>query len=182
MTTTPHDKALERACIEASTVTSYVTPERMQAAMSAYLSSIGGVVCQREPAAWGRVIAGEAIIVSRTQSIANCDPLHAPISIAGEGDDGWMEISSAPKDGSEVQVAWKAVVASGDEPQWHQAIAIWDKEFETVSWGEYRGAWTDYVVASFSHEEYRELHPTHWRPTPAPPSIGSDDREGGSHD
>lgn len=83
---------------------------------------------------------------------------------------GWRLIEDgAPKDGSNIILAWKAADTPGGEPRWFQTIGCWDDQFE-LAWNDdagqsvYRPAWTDYTVASWSYEEFVELSPTHWRP------------------
>lgn len=100
--TTPHDKAVDAVLAsecDRHGISYYecIEKEDVEAIVSRYLSSIGGVVCAREPVAWGRVIGGEAITVSRTKTGANCDPLHTPIE-AGNGGDGWLPIETMPTD------------------------------------------------------------------------------------
>lgn len=81
---------------------------------------------------------------------------------------GWQPIETAPKDGARIlfyDPQSSGLVMSG----------CWDKEFESTRCDEatgestFRGAWTDYSVASFGYEEYNEFSPTHWMPLPEPP-------------
>ncbi len=90
--------------------------------------------------------------------------------------DGWRPIETAKQTDDPIMLAWQAVIAEGARPRWFMAVGWWDGEFESAGWDEekddvaYRGAWTDGGVGSFAYEEYRELHPTHWRELPPPPS------------
>ncbi|NTG48632.1 hypothetical protein G6M04_14660 [Agrobacterium rhizogenes] len=77
----------------------------MQVALCAYLSSIGGVVCQREPVAWAHRLKleldqfateltgdpdhpfGEPGEDYSAEFTVNSTPLHAPLPIAGKGDE-----------------------------------------------------------------------------------------------
>jgi hypothetical protein len=91
--------------------------------------------------------------------------------------DGWQPIGTAPKDGTPILLASPV----GNETRisvgfWDAEFALgWDEAAERSSW---RSAWTDGTVASFSYEEYTELHPTHWRPLPDPPALAAQ-QEGG---
>lgn len=84
---------------------------------------------------------------------------------------GWQDISTAPKDGTSVLMAWSAIAIPEDGPRWFQTVGWWDDRFECYAEkaGEflYRSAWTDGQVGSYG--EARELEPTHWMPLPAPP-------------
>jgi hypothetical protein len=81
--------------------------------------------------------------------------------------DGWMPIETAPKNGIKIDV--------GVLSQWgfERHCDIW--------WSAKRDSWVFWGDNGF--ERYGEVRisfdPTHWRPLPAPPSIRSDDREGG---
>lgn len=92
----------------------------------------------------------------------------------------WKLIDSAPKDGSNIILAWKAVDTPGGEPRWFQTIGCWDNKF-SLEWDDDAGksinkaAWTDYTVASWAGEEFCELHPTHWAPLLTPP--GTDEEQ-----
>lgn len=84
-----------------------------------------------------------------------------------EGRLAWQPIETAPKDGTRILFY---------DPHTSSLIfaGIWDDKFESDFDGEdtiYRGAWTDYAVASFGFEEYQEYSPTHWQPLPEPPAA-----------
>lgn len=80
----------------------------------------------------------------------------------------WKPIKTAPKDGS--RILFYDSSANGKV-----FAGVWDAKFEitgvTISRTKYRGAWTDYRVASFGYEEYCEYSPTHWMPLPEPPTL-----------
>lgn len=93
---------------------------------------------------------------------------------------GWRLIETAPKDGREIILAWRAAVDEpGGKPAWFMTIGCWDDQFEYQGFDEaagkcsYRAAWTDYTVASWGYEEYAEIHPTHWMTKPSAPQEGS---------
>lgn len=88
----------------------------------------------------------------------------------------WEGISSAPKESGPILLAWRAVVMPNQPARWFQTVGYWDDDFtmECINDdGDYapRGAWTDGVVASWSYEEIRELHPSHWMPLPNNPEA-----------
>ncbi len=84
----------------------------------------------------------------------------------------WRPISEAPKD------KWLLLGWRNNDGTWRQTTGCWCDDFDATGFDDdtmesiYRGAWTDYGVGSFSHEEYSELHPTHFRPLPLPPRGG----------
>ena len=77
------------------------------------------------------------------------------LSIAGKGEDGWADMSSAPKDGTDI-LAW--------HPHW--------RDPEIVAWNSGEQAWCN---GSWCWNDA----PTHWLPLPTPPSLLSEDTEGG---
>lgn len=89
----------------------------------------------------------------------------------------WHDIAEAPKDGSSVLLAWRAVTVPGETPKWFQTVGWWDVSFEATGWDEaadrptHRAAWTDGAVASWGYQETRELHPILWMPLPDAPSA-----------
>lgn len=93
---------------------------------------------------------------------------------AAPADDGWRDIGTAPTDGTQVLLTWRAVVKAEEGPVSFITVGWWQEDFE-AEWSEdigntiYRGTWTDGRVASWGYEEVRELSPTHWRPLPPPP-------------
>ena len=114
MTTTPHDEALT-AAVDALYGCNGNPLERrnIESAISAYLSSIGGVVVPRNMdvgmiGAWYRYKNGhrfhdeeparDTSDVGAYQAMLAASPLHVPIPEAGNGD-GWNDIASAPKTG-----------------------------------------------------------------------------------
>jgi len=92
--------------------------------------------------------------------------------------DRWQPIETAPKNGTHILVFCEGA---------GQSVAWWEAKFDAEGGdfnehdeyvSQYRAAWTDGTVVSFSYEELAELHPTHWQPLPAPPAIrgGTNDR------
>ncbi|NTG73240.1 hypothetical protein G6M02_07840 [Agrobacterium rhizogenes] len=171
MTTTPHDKALAAAC--KATILGededykpiHLELREAETAIAAYLSSIGGVVCAKTPVAIGVQRMGEIVgfipggdvdaeYILPEDNLPRV-PLHAPLPIAGKGDDGWADMSSAPKDGTDI-LAW--------HPHW--------RDPEIVAWNSGEQAWCN---GSWCWNDA----PTHWRSLPAPPSLLSEDTEGG---
>lgn len=80
------------------------------------------------------------------------------IAAAPAPGDAWRDISTAPKDGSRVLIAWRD--KSGE---WHQRAAVWEADYA-------HAGWTDHAVKSFGYEEIFSYKPTHWQPLPAPPA------------
>ncbi len=83
----------------------------------------------------------------------------------------WQPIETAPKDGTRILIFDPAVGIR---------CVYWNPEFDFTLRDvgapedsevepEFRGAWTDDAVASFSYEEVKEYAPTHYMPLPAPP-------------
>lgn len=69
--------------------------------------------------------------------------------------EGWRGIETAPKDGAPILLSDGDYVVAGG----------WCEN------GNGEGAiWTDYTVASWGYELYREITPTHWMPLPAAPT------------
>lgn len=114
----------------------------------------------------GRCISDEELTKISTLDIANVIARRTPTPAVG---DGWQPIETAPKDGTRVLFY---------DPDSSGLIyaGVWDAKF-CSEWPEgaeeavYRGAWTDYAVASFAYEEHCEYSPTHWQPLPTPPAI-----------
>jgi hypothetical protein len=92
--TTPHERALE-AANDAYCAAPEDSVIAMQAAISVYLSSIGGVVCQREPAGYATELElkqlklGVTVVDLFRNGVTDSSvvPLHAPISRSEEGSD-----------------------------------------------------------------------------------------------
>ncbi len=177
--TTPHDKAMETATQAASNAFGKawlagenITAAMVSAAISSYLSSLGGVVCAREPAAWLLIDPdGQLFPQATTRPQEPCDlldivPLHAPLPIAGKGDEGWKSIKTADKDAHRLMLG---IVRKG--------------VLEEIHIGGYRYALNDDEVSCWwSDQSDDEIVPTHWCEIPAlptPPSLLSEDTEGG---
>jgi hypothetical protein len=102
--TIPHETALAAAMKAAPKFWREVrdAEKHMAKVISAYLSSIGGVVCHREPAGWKWSFdGGETWNVGPSEPgdfrFGNPDlvvPLHAPLSIASKGDDEIISLRS----------------------------------------------------------------------------------------
>lgn len=88
-----------------------------------------------------------------------------PLPIAGKGDEGWRPIETAPKDGTVIQ-AWHTVHKCPMSVLWKEKGFPFNGS--VLNWYEksYTTAWPD---GAFSH----------FRPLPAPPSLLSEDTEGG---
>ncbi len=190
--TTPHDKAIQFAARAiAFEANKDELPEGgwneyclscAHAAISAYLSSIGGVVCAREPAAYlyhhpayedrpsKRPLSGKDIAAGFTAS-----PLHAPIPEAGNGD-GWShDMDAAPKDKTPVIIA----VPHKDNDGYIVGEAYFDPEhYGDGDWWWAGTSHGDYHSGPISEINYH--WPSAWRPLPSPPTIRSNDtgREG----
>lgn len=88
------------------------------------------------------------------EAAAEIASLRAQLEDARRADE-WQDISTAPKDGTELLLAHSEAVFSG---WWHDGGSA---------------GWTD---GSTNHyDDYCLLHPTHWRPLPAPPALQSTD-------
>jgi len=121
------------------------------------IADFGGVVCHREPVAyacstrpnhlWSAAQFNNADPKNRT----DCDiPLHAPLPIAGKGDEWEPKLEKLP-------VAFEVLDTEN-------GVYLTRSEQAAINTGfEYNGL---YRRSAF----------------PAPPSIRSDDREGGNHD
>lgn len=70
---------------------------------------------------------------------------------SGTDENGWADISTAPKDGTKVLI-------------WHDGIysAWFEVEYSWVTSG---GAWID----AYARSDTYEYKPTHWKPSPKPP-------------
>jgi len=81
--------------------------------------------------------------------------------------DGWRDISTAPKDGTDVLVCYDA----GSVLVAH--IAWWRDANDSLGFTEADVGWWSYTRGSVTQEllnGHRE--PTHWMPLPQPPAIG----------
>ncbi|MDK4720084.1 hypothetical protein PH552_12090 [Rhizobium sp. CNPSo 3968] len=98
-----------------------------------------------------RVEIGKRSIISDTLGNLRAS-LHTPIE-AGNGGDGWLDISSAPKSGESILA---------DHAEWGEP--------EIVAWNDGEDAW---CTGSWCWKEA----PTHWRPLPARRSSPSNEGE-----
>ncbi len=184
--TTPHDKALQATANELLAHGEFGTFEEANrrnavsaagAAISAYLSSIGGVVCAVKPVCW--ICNGEGDgwketnVITFDQQTAqqrvassywSVTPLHIPIE-AGNGGDGWLPIETAPKDGIKIDVG---------------VLSRWGFERHCdIWWSAKRDSWVFWGDNGF--ERYGEVRisfdPTHWRPLPSPPSSSNEGKK-----
>ena len=147
---------------------------KAKAAVEAYLEGMGGILCHRDPAAW---YAEDSLgceyftldIRQAEQWRATYDVfgLHMPLSVAGKGDDGWIEIQDAPKDCLIAAICWHPPFGSYEGkwvgPEfyaWNENMKYWDnKQRGTCIWPQY-------------HDRYRCRS---LGPLPTPPSIPSDE-------
>ena len=72
-----------------------------------------------------------------------------------QGAEGWLPISSAPKD------KWLLV-------GWWDAAGVWRSN--TATWEPSDGEWTDYSARALYAGSYAKFPATHWRPLPPPPA------------
>lgn len=161
--TNPHDKALQAAANELLAHGEFGTFEEANrrnavsaagAAISAYLSSIDGVVCAREPVGYAyrdkrwdsdhwhlcgsdskpRAFEGRTILSA-----------HLPIE-AGNGGDGWLDIASAPKDSPIIAISWQDGYGSFESKwskpevyEWDEMHSYWaNKQRGTCIWPKYQ--------------------------------------------
>ncbi len=177
--TTPHDKALEaftdyfvRNYPGPDTVIfdpKWHAPKLFNAVMKA-IEAAGGLVCAREPVgAWYEDSTGcfhMSLNVELEEKKARENGhqihyFHEPIE-AGNGGDGWLDIASAPKDGTKIDL-------------WGINLLHYAKKGERivdVSWGPVRN-WMGQERDDWQHGRGEDFQPTHWRPLPAHPSIPS---------
>jgi hypothetical protein len=161
--TTQHETAIKAArdayWSETHHGSGYDDSKPYEAAISAYLSSIGGVVCQREPVAYTSetqlsmmaTLPGDNYVMWGEPLLHHHDiPLHEAISPTINCGNGWQTIQSAPCDGTMIWI----INESG-----FQTSSWWDEDFNI--WGELGD----------------EDHPTHWRALPAPPSRSEEGSE-----
>ncbi|MDR6900004.1 hypothetical protein [Rhizobium miluonense] len=147
----------------------------MNSAISAYLASIGGIVCAREPAEHQRLVPGFGWQRVNDEDLEHYSAkgmsrrtLHAPIPEAGNGD-GWdHDMDAAPKDGTAVLVC---LDAKGKDPIVCEAY-FYSFDEDDKGW----------FLANQHPKDYtaEQIYPDAWRPLPPPPSIRSSDtgREG----
>ncbi|SCB30757.1 hypothetical protein [Rhizobium lusitanum] len=183
--TTPHDKALAAAC-EATILGEdenykpvHLELREAEMAISAYLSSIGGVVCQRNPSAWAHRLNleldqflteftgepehpfGEPGVEFSAEFTVNSTPLHAPLPIAGKGDE-WILVPE--------EMTNELIKAATKDRQ----VLVFEKGRYYNAWmefDEYEGGWL------WMDEADSEPNPSHYRPLPAPPSRSEEGRE-----
>lgn len=165
--TTPHERALDAALNTFGVgPDKYSTTQSLERAISAYLSSIGGVVCSKEPVGYATELELKQLKLGATVvdlfrngiSDSSVVPLHTPIE-AGNGD-GWNDdMSKAPRDRSAILL----VTNTG-----RVTVGHWLDNSQT-SW--------PWVGWSTDAGPFAEGRITHWRPLPAPPSRSTDGRE-----
>ncbi len=153
-----------------------------EAAIAAYLSSIGGVVCQREPVGYATELElkqlklGATVVDLFRNGVADSSviSLHAPLPIAGKGDDGWnRNMDAAPKDKTPVIIA----VLHKDNDAFIVGEAYFDPEhYGDGDWWWAGNSYGDYHGGPISEINYNG--PSAWRHLPAPPSLMSEDTEG----
>lgn len=103
-------------------------------------------------------------------SVTHADRDVARLAIAALGENGWMPIESAPKDGKSILVHDNNAPGL---PSGH-ADECWAGNTDVASWwqGENggNGAWICYMSAVLDPKLH--FYPTHWMPMPAPPVGG----------
>lgn len=167
--TTPHDKALSAAVLalqNAEATHDGSKPWIEHAAsqvVSTYLSSIGGIVCAREPAEHQRLVPGFGWQRVNDEDLSHYSAkgmprrtLHTPIPEAGNGGDGWLPIKTAPKDGTYI------LVAAYYDTKPTVSCAYWPEADEWFWWHD-----QEYSLSENGFEA------RFWRPLPAPPSTPS---------
>ncbi len=168
--TSPHDKAIEAVAAKLRSPAAFPGNTATLVArelISAYLASIGGIVCARDPVAigiqrWGEIVGfipgGD---INAEYRLPEDDlprvPLHAPIPEAGNGD-GWnRDMDAAPK----------------DKPIWlgHECGLMEPAHFNPAAHGFWYNLYTGLPIG---------WNPRFWQRIPPPPSIRSSDagREG----
>ncbi len=146
---TPHDKAFDAAR----------KAFRELSGLMIYLPSDGDM----DDFERGRYEALKAALSAYVNTLA----LHAPLPIAGKGDEGWKSIKTADKDAHRLMLG---IVRKGVLEESHI--------------GGYRYALSDDEISCWwSDQSDDEIVPTHWCEIPvlpAPPSLLSEDTEGGT--
>lgn len=170
--TTPHDKALlpcpfcgYNLTVDEGVCEGYVPDTEEEE------SEFTGICCP-----------GCAVFLSKPKEHASVEDgidawnRRAPIPEAGNGGDGWLDISSAPTDGTKFDawcrhpevpeasgVRFTDVQMRGDKSGFGFVIHLRD------------GAHWHYLDARDPDSIYPAWFPTHWRPLPAPPSTPSNE-------
>jgi hypothetical protein len=72
----------------------------------------------------------------------------------------WQDISTAPKDGTGIRIAW------GGPDNWTTADAMW-RDGEWIAAATFYNP--QYTKPPMSYGESVVAKPTHWQPLPAPP-------------
>ncbi len=180
---TPNETAVLAACRAHApqfdrmdpTIQKYALAQ-MQDAISAYLSSIGGVVCAREPVAYmwhhhayedrphKRPLSEKDVSAGFTAI-----PLHTSIE-AGNGGDGWNhDMGAAPKDKTPVIIA----VPTKNNDYYIVGEAYFDPEhYGDGDWWWAGNGYDDYHGGPISEINYHG--PSAWRPLPSPPSSSNE--------
>lgn len=110
----------------------------------------------------------------RLQAEAVIAALHAPLPIAGKGDDGWQLIKDAPQN-QKLLVAyqnelgnWRIVTACyHTQLEWSDEYGDHEQEYAPEGWYEENDS-SDVIYPT-------SQQPTHFRPLPAPPSLLSEE-------
>ena len=177
MTTTPHDNALTQdtidrvaAALEGADIGHSMKLTRLIDGVHTYTLTINGKIedftDNDDNDAVDQVYARIREVKHRLRAEAVIAALHAPIPEAGNGD-GWMDISSAPKDSPIVAISWQEGYGSFESKwsrpevyEWDEAHSYWaNRQRGTCIWPQYQHR---YRCKSLGH-------------SPPPPSIRSSD-------
>lgn len=92
----------------------------------------------------------------------------------GTRDDGWKPIESAPKDGTEILLAYRAWRPSNPDTEVYVTAGqwLWSAGHEDDPPDSDHGAFWE-LNNDWADQWGGNLMPTHWRPYPAPPAIAA---------